>query len=219
VAANLLSSFAIKVSLANRRRKWDLFMAEIAPNPEMLVLDVGFTDKHSLPTANIIEKNYPYPERLTALGLDMPSPREFQRRYPHVTTVSYDGSRFPFADKQFDVCWSNAVLEHVGNSRRQVAFLSEIKRVSRRAFVTTPNRHFPVEVHSRTPLLHFLPKNLFDRYLELAGKAWASGDYMYLLSESDLRTHLAQAGFGDYRLVRNRLCGFTMDFVVLADCG
>jgi hypothetical protein len=76
-----------------------------------------------------------------------------------------------------------------------------------------------VEVHTRTPLLHYLPESLFDRYLALAGKARASGDYMHLLSEFDLRTRLSQAGIEDYRLMKNRLLGFTMDFVVLANCG
>ena len=132
--------------------------------------------------------------------------------------VHYDGTRFPFADKQFDVCWSNAVLEHVGPADKQVLFLKEVKRVTRQAFLTTPNQHFPVEVHSRTLLLHLLPKSLFDRYLALIGKAWASGDYMHLLSARDLRTRLSQAGIDDYQLVRNRLFGFTMTFVVLANC-
>jgi SAM-dependent methyltransferase len=192
-------------------------MVQISPTPETLVLDVGFCDRERSPTENFIEKHYPYPERLTALGID--TPHEFKERYPKVTAISYDGTRFPFADKRFDVCWSNAVLDHVGSSDKQVIFLKEVKRVSRRAFITTPNRLFPVEVHTRTPLLHYLPKNLFDRYLAMVGKAWASGDSMHLLSERDLWSRLSQAGIADYRLVRNRVLGFTMDFVVLANCG
>jgi SAM-dependent methyltransferase len=192
-------------------------MEEVAPTPETIMLDVGFSEKEYSPTDNFIEKHYPYPQCLTALGID--TPQDFKQRYPKVTATSYDGTRFPFADKQFDACWSNAVLEHVGGPERQVTFLREVKRVSRTAFITTPNRFFPVEVHTRTPLLHHLPKSLFDRYLALVGKAWASGGYMHLLSESDLRNRLSQAGIEDYRLVRNRFLGFTMDFVVLAKFG
>lgn len=209
-------SLARRISAWNRERKWALFMAQVSPTPQMLLLDVGFSDKEYSPTDNYIEKHYPYPERLTALGVD--APQEFERRYPRVTAVTYEGTRFPFADKQFDVCWSNAVLEHVGGSDKQEDFLKEVKRVSHRAFITTPNRHFPVEVHTRTPLLHYLPKNLFDRYLATVGKAWASGDYMNLLTESDLRARLSGAGIEDYKLVKYRLLGPAMDFVVLANC-
>ena len=192
-------------------------MAEVSPTQETLVLDVGFCDREYSSADNFVEKHYPYPERLTALGIE-PS-EDFKQRYPKVTVVTYDGTRFPFADKQFDVCWSNAVLEHVGSPEKQVIFLQEVKRVSHRAFITTPNRLFPVEAHTRTPLLHWLPKNLFDRYLTLVGKTWASGDYMHLLSEPSLRARLSQAGIEDYRLVRNRFLGCTVDFVVLANCG
>jgi len=210
-------SLADRISKWNRERKWALFLGQVAPTAEMFVLDVGFSDKEYSSVDNFIEKHYPFPEHLTALGID--APQEFGQRYPKVTAISYDGARFPFADDQFDVCWSNAVLEHVGSSEKQVIFLREIKRVSRRAFITTPNRRFPVEVHTRTPLLHYLPKKLFDRYLVLTHQGWASGDYMHLLPESELRTRLSQAGIEDYQLVKNRLLGFTMDFVVLANCG
>ena len=40
----------------------------------------------------------------------------------------------------------------------------EVKRVSRGAFMTTPNRLFPVDLHTRTPLLHYLLKSVFDQY-------------------------------------------------------
>ncbi len=181
----------------------------------MLVLDVGFSDREYSGNDNYIEKHYSYPEKLTALGIDEPS--EFLSRYPLVRAVRYDGRRFPFADKEFDLCWSNAVMEHVGDAEAQVDFLKEIKRVSSRAFITTPNRYFPVEVHTLTPLLHYLPKAIFDRYLTLIGKSWGTGDYMHPLSRSDLKNRLSQAGIDRYRLVSNKFAGLTLDFVVLAD--
>jgi len=209
-------SLAHRISASNRRRKWGLFLRAIPPTPTMTVLDVGFSDREYSPNDNFIEKNYPYPERLTALGVD--EAWELAERYPLVSAVTYGGGRFPFSDKQFDVCWSNAVLEHVGGTDRQAAFIREIKRVSHRAFFTTPNRRFPVEVHTRTPLLHYLPKSLFDTYLRLTGRSWATGGYMHLLSESELRSQLSEAGIDDYTLVKNRLLGMTMDFVVIANC-
>ena len=36
--------------------------------------------------------------------------------------------------------------------------MSEALRVAPRAFVTTPNRWFPIEVHTRLPLVHWLPE-------------------------------------------------------------
>ena len=45
----------------------------------------------------------------------------------------------------------------MGGRARQRQFVSEALRVGRRAFITTPNRRFPVEVHTRLPLVHWLP--------------------------------------------------------------
>ena len=47
------------------------------------------------------------------------------------------------------------------------------------------------------------------------GKEWAAGEYMHLLSPGDMEKLLADAGISTFRLVRNRLVGFTLDFVVV----
>lgn len=206
-------SLAYEISALNRRRKWRLFLKVIAPTSSMRVLDVGFSEEEFSATDNFLEKHYPHPEKVTALGIDAAS--RFRERYPEVTVVRYAGGAFPFADQSFDVAWSNAVIEHVGDRSRQLLFLREVRRVARRAFLTTPNRLFPVEVHTRIPLLHYLPKRLFDRCLRLLGKEWATGDYMNLLSHSSLRELLADAGIDEFQIVRNRLGGFTLDFVVI----
>lgn len=214
---HVVPSFAYRVSGFNRRRKWEIFLREFAPQPADRILDVGFSDAEYSDTDNFLEKHYPYRARITALGIDAPS--QFPERYPDVKVVQYEGRAFPFDDKAFDIAWSNAVIEHVGrhNGRHaaQVLFLREIARVSRAAFVTTPNKRFPIEVHTRTPLLHWLPKSWFDRYLRWRGIDWATGDYMDLLTVSDMRALLRDAGITNYRIVKNRLLGLTLDFAVI----
>jgi SAM-dependent methyltransferase len=206
-------SLAHRVSAFNRNRKWQIFQTKILPRPELKVLDVGFNSIEYSHIDNYIEKHYPYPEQLTALGLD--SPEQFQKRYPRVRAVQYDGFRFPFGDAEFDVCWSNAVIEHVGDFDRQLLFLQETRRVAKRAFITTPNRLFPIEVHTRTPLLHWLPKPMFDSYLRWTGQQYFAGGYMNLLTCAQLKALLAAAGIDRYEIVRNRLFGCTLDFVVI----
>ncbi len=67
----------------------------------------------------------------------------------------------------FDVVFSNAVIEHVGDRERQEALVREALRVGRRVFVTTPNRWFPIEVHTRLPFVHWLPDELAHRAYDL----------------------------------------------------
>jgi SAM-dependent methyltransferase len=190
-------------------------MKKMKPNQNLRVLDIGYTVKEYSPYYNYLEKHYPYTRMITALGVD--EPLEFADNYPEVKVVKYPGTNFPFKDKQFDIAWSNATIEHVGGFDRQLLFLKEIKRVSKRAFITTPNRNFPVEVHTRTPLLHFLPKNYFDKYLKFTGQEWATGDYMNLLSLGDLKRLLKMADIKKYKIIKNRLGFLTLDFVVIME--
>jgi SAM-dependent methyltransferase len=206
-------SFAHKVSKFNRERKWILFKKYFPIDEKNSILDVGFTDKEHNPSANFLEKHYPYLGKITALGVE--TPEFFSKKYPEVKAVQYDGNIFPFKDKEFDICWSNAVIEHVGNRDKQLLFLKEMNRTAKSVFFTTPNKYFPVEVHSRTPLLHYLPKNVFYKYLTFVGKQRYTGDYMNLLSYGDIKGLLKDAGITKYTIVRNRLLLFTLDFVVI----
>jgi len=179
------------LSLRSRRRKLALFLELMQPNADTTVLDVG-VDEVSLgeeggesgcTTHNFLEEHYPWPERITALGLH--DGTRFRERYPHIAYVQGDACSLPFDDASFDVVHSNAVIEHVGGRERQEAFVREALRVGRRVFVTTPNRWFPIEVHTRLPLVHWLPEELSARAYALAGKQWARENH--LLTARDLR--------------------------------
>lgn len=207
-----MRAFADRVSGFNRRRKLELFLRLVDVKIAVRILDVGYTDREYSEVENLLEKRYPHRERIVALGPGQPV--YFHRRYPEVTVVRYDGRRFPFRDGAFDVVWSNAVIEHVGGREEQLTVLREMRRVGKAGFITTPNRYFPVEVHTKTPLLHFFPKSWFDRYLRLVGQDWATGDYVHLLSRRDLRALLEAAGVTHYRIRGNRIGPFTLDFVV-----
>lgn len=196
-----------------RDKKWDLFLKLLRPDANCKVLDVGFSEYEYRSTDNLIEKRYPHPEKITALGIV--EPVEFSRKYPNVKTVVYDGKTFPFKNEEFDVCYSNAVIEHVGGTVSQAHFLKEMKRVSKRSFVTTPNKLFPVEVHTRVLFLHWLPRRFFDAFLKLIGKEWATGGYMNLLTFKELKKLMGFAGISKYKIIRNKVLFFTAEFIVV----
>ena len=175
------------VSLRSRKRKLQLFLDELHPGPETTVLDVGadelgFGEGAGCGTLNFFEQLYPWPQRITALGLH--DGARFEKRYPEVSYVRGDALALPFGDGSFDVVFSNAVIEHVGNRDRQSRFVLEALRVGRRVFVTTPNRCFPIEVHTRLPLVHWLPRRASSAIYTRVGKRWA--DEIHLLSHRQL---------------------------------
>lgn len=209
----MLKNLAVNISIKNRKKKYQYFLEQMKPDSGTQILDVGFTEDDPYPGINFLERNYPYHKNITALGIEEAS--TFKKNFPEVKVVMYDGNIFPFADKTFDIAWSNAVIEHVGGYDKQVLFLSELLRTSKSIFITTPNRWFPIEVHTRLPFLHYLPKNIFDKLLSMFGKGWAAGDYMNLLSVNDLKKMLKQLNVNNYAIKRNKKFGTTMDFVLI----
>jgi Methyltransferase domain len=170
----MLAGLARRVSLRSRRSKYRLFMETFRPDETTTVVDVGVADSGfgvgggAASTYNFLEAMYPWPGRITAVGLgELP---EFQSAFPEVTCVRADGRDLPFADDEFDIAFSNAVIEHVGDEQAQRAFATELCRVARRVFVTTPNRWFPVDVHTFLPAVHWLPEDPRNRILRGLGK-------------------------------------------------
>jgi SAM-dependent methyltransferase len=193
--------FVDAVSLRSRRRKLRLFMDELHPTSETTVLDVGVDEvgfgaaggQSGCGTHNFFEELYPWPERVTALGLHEGA--GFRASYPTIAYVQGDACALPFADASFDIVFSNAVIEHVGDIERQRRLVGEALRVGRRVFLTTPNRWFPLDVHTRLPLVHWLPKSGSDRAYVLTGKDWAKENH--LLGSGDFRRLFP----GDVRIV------------------
>ena len=155
----MLRRVASRVSLRSRERKLRLFLETFEPGPGTTVLDLGVTDSGfggTYGTDNFLEAMYPWPERITAVGIT--ELERFGAAFPRVRRVTADGRHLPFADGEFDLGFSNAVVEHVGGRDDQRAFVHELCRVARRVFVTTPNRWFPIEVHTLLPVVHWLPR-------------------------------------------------------------
>jgi len=165
-----------------------LFLDHVRPSADMRVVDVGVGDTgyRTEPgvgaTHNFFEALYPWPERITAVS-DVPLPH-FAEYFPSVTWVVADGRDLPFDDDSFDVAFSNAVVEHVGGRDDQRRFVHELCRVAPRVFVATPNRWFPLELHTLLPFFHWLPRRVGDRAFALMGKdIWRDTD---LLSSREL---------------------------------
>jgi SAM-dependent methyltransferase len=184
-------TLADAVSLRSRRRKLRLFLEEMRPTAATTVVDVGADEvgfggaggQGGCSTHNFFEELYAWPERITAVGLH--DGAGFRGHYPQIAYVQGDGCALPFADRAFDLYFSNAVIEHVGGHDRQEAFVREALRVADRVFLTTPNRWFPIEVHTRLPLVHWLPERAANRAYDLARKPWAKDNH--LLGPAELR--------------------------------
>lgn len=142
-----------KTSLSTKLRKqrFTLFKQLFSSVPLLVkILDVGGREK-------IWES-----EGFCSSGKDVEitilNVKETQVNHANVKAVVGDARNMKqYADNEFDVVFSNSVIEHVGNYEQQRQMACEVQRVSKRYFLQTPNRYFPIEPHFLFPFFQFLP--------------------------------------------------------------
>jgi ubiquinone/menaquinone biosynthesis C-methylase UbiE len=104
-------------------------------------------------------------------------------------------SKLEFADRAFDVALFANVFEHITPAERDVS-LREIYRVLKPGGIVVgqlPNPYFPIESHSRLPLMGWLPTKWQHRYWKLAPVSWE--DDFYVVTMKHLRQTAQRAGF------------------------
>jgi hypothetical protein len=184
-------SLSERVLIAARDRIYDDFVQQCRPRATDMILDVGVSDIVS-EAANLVERKYPYPDRITAAGLGAAG--EFRATFPKVTYTQIEANRpLPFPDKHFDIATSNAVLEHVGSRTNQKLFVREMIRVAHRVFISVPNRWFPVEHHTGIPFAHYWERSFRIACDGLGRSEWTQQANLILMSRRSLQA-LAPAG-------------------------
>jgi SAM-dependent methyltransferase len=127
-----------------------------------------------------------------------------------------------FADQEFDVVFSNSVIEHVGEPQAQQQVASEIKRVGKRYFVQTPNRHFPLEPHFFFPGFQFLPLAARIWLVQHFDLGWYKKIPNYVAARQEVETIRLLSRrdvtrlFPEGTLYNERFAGLTVSFVIYA---
>jgi len=197
-----------KLSRISRTRKLDLFNKIINPTKQMKLLDVGAQINPNSDGMLQLIDTYPWKNNISAVNISTEYISAIRKCYPEIEAVVCDACELPWPDKHFDVVFSNAVIEHVGSFERQKKMASEIMRVGKRWFVTTPNRWFPFEFHMRLPFVTWLPGNCCLRIGNIISYNHSREKYTAGWKRDDLR--LISAGelrkcFPCSRIVKQRV--------------
>ena len=91
-----------------------------------------------------------------------------------------------FAANEFDFCYSNSVIEHVGTLSDQRMMADEIRRVARGYFIQTPYRYFPLEAHFHVPGWAQLPVGLRTALHRKLDLGWMPAEPDYLKARMEV---------------------------------
>lgn len=205
-----LAGFSEQLALRVRTDIYRRVMLLLEPHSGTRVIDLGVTSDRS-GDSNFFEKLYPYPQNITAVGLE--DAGFLEQEFPGLVFVKADVCDLPFPDKSFDLAFCSAVIEHVGSRERQQRLVSEASRVAKVVVMTTPNRWFPIEFHTLTPILHWMPVGLFRMFLRITGRTFfARESNLNLLDCASIRRIFKSLNL-NFVTSHQRLCGFTSNLV------
>jgi len=187
----------------------DLF-PEVISGQSLKILDVGGTPEFwsAFPT---IKKHH-----TTILNLSTSNSGQ-----PHFTEIIGDACDLSrFRDHEFDIVFSNSVIEHVGKPERQAMMASEMVRVGKSLWLQTPNFWFPIEPHFAFPGFQWLPRSVRARLIQSFDlgqfkraprreAALAKVDGVSLLTKGNLRTF-----FPKHRILEETFLGLAKSFIV-----
>lgn len=92
-----------------------------------------------------------------------------------------------FQDNEFDIVFSNSVIEHLYTFENQKKMASESIRVGVYHFIQTPNKYFFIEPHFQFPFFNRLPRWLAFRILTKTklslGQRWRPENANTILNE------------------------------------
>jgi hypothetical protein len=208
---NVHSIFAF-VSPYFRRKRMALFWERMQPAKETRILDVG---------------GYPWCWRdskvsssVTILNLHILPGLENEYKDRH-TLVQGDATCMQYQDQQFDIVFSNSVIEHLETYQQQERFAKEVRRVGKDLWIQTPAKCFFLEPHLLTPFIHWLPKRMqisLARNFTVWGlitrpdrqRAFEYVNEIKLLNESEMK-----ALFPDCEIVKEKIWGLTKSYVAV----
>jgi SAM-dependent methyltransferase len=154
---NIFQFILRPVQAVARKRRMRMFASRMNIQANASILDLGGQPRiwaGISPRLNIV-----------ILNLSGIAERQFNSHH-NITYIDGDACNVAeFSNGRFDIVFSNSVIEHVGDDRRQREFAREVKRLGEGYWVQTPSKYFPVEAHCGMPFWWFYPKRMQQYFL------------------------------------------------------
>lgn len=216
----IFASSAEKKSLGNwfRKRRFEFFNTIIQTilkekgkngNLPIKILDVGGTESYWVNMSYHLNPNIQI--KLVNL-LDIPT------EHSNIVSVKGDATNlFNFKDNEFDIVFSNSVIEHLYTYEAQKKMSLEVQRVGENHFIQTPNKYFFIEPHYFLPFFQYLPKTvqypILTNTLLSRGRKWDKEfakqyvNEIRLLSFSEMKSL-----FPESKIYKEKFLGGTKSF-------
>ena len=182
-------------------------------------LDIGTTEENKLESSNFFVKNFNDIKVKKSITDQNISNDYFSACLKK--SITDDFSNDEIIRFKSDLVISSATIEHVGNFKNQVKMLKNIAELCNKCFfITTPYRFFPIDFHTKIPLIHMLPKNIHRKILRILKlEDYAKEENLNLLDLSSLKVIIDQLNNNDFKIkiMKIKLFGLTSNLLIFGE--
>lgn len=198
-----------------RKRRFEFFISllgRVSSDKPIRILDIGGTETYWERMQFTDHSNVD----ITLLNLE-----KVPTKHKNFKSIKGDACELSFfKDKEFDIVFSNSVIEHLFSFENQMKMAVEVLRVGKNYYIQTPNLYFPIEPHWMFPFFQFLPfsiRVILTKNLDLGHYAKAVNDEdaikrvneVQLLSEKKMKK-----AFPDGKIYREKFLGLVKSITV-----
>ena len=201
----------------NRRKKFFDFMKSIINFDECnSYLDIGTTQDERHKSSNYLNKKFDFIKIHRSISDQKISNKRFSNVLQKSITSSFSSEEI--VDFKSDFVISNATIEHVGSLKNQKKMVENmIKLTNKVMIIQTINRFFPVDTHTKLPLLHMLPKAIHRKIIKFLGYDYYSlEEHLNMLSVNEMENILKNfKQFIKFKIYKIRTLGFVSNILVI----
>tara|TARA_B100001063_G_C16570810_1_gene455775 strand:- start:77 stop:760 length:684 start_codon:yes stop_codon:yes gene_type:complete len=180
-------------------------------------LDIGTTEENKLRSSNFFVKKFNKIKIIKSITDQDIIKNNFNNILKK--SITSDFTLEEIDQYKSDLVISSATIEHVGSNVAQMKMIENICLLTNKYFfITTPNRFFPIDFHTKLPLIHMLPKKIHRKILNMISlKEYALEENLNLLDISEINKmlkNLNEKGFlvSTYGI---KLFGLTSNLLIL----
>ena len=182
-------------------------------------LDIGTTEENNLGSSNFFVKQFNNIKIKKSISIQNVEEKNFTSFLKK--SITKDFLKNEINDYRSDLVVSSATIEHVGSFENQLKMMNNIISLTNKAFfVTTPYRNFPIDFHTKLPLIHMLPKKIHRNILNFLNlKDYAKEENLNLLDFATLNKiiNLLKLDNFEIKIVNLRLFGLVSNIMIYGE--
>ena len=211
----ILDFFLKKLLNYNRQKIHKIFLKETGYNLNSTLLDIGTSNTEDINHNIILQKTS---NNHNIFSLSNTNLNNIEDKYSNVKKFyKADGKNTGLESNGFDIVYSSATIEHVGSIENQIQFIKELYRLSKKTtFITTPNRFYPIDFHTKLPFIHWLPKKIHRRLLNILGlKFYAKESNLNLLNYKNILHIMNLLRIRNYKIIKYKFLFLNSNIIII----